>query len=659
MVKILTGLIAAIIIAASGWFGFQFYVQHRVAGEVEAAFEQIRATGGKASHGKVSFDPWSRTVTVAEIVVESAAQPPASVKIASFVASGVRQGDPARFSADSIEATNVEVGGTMAIQAGWHLAYKAPRIVVKDYSGPAAPPRQMATSSAIDMYRAALQQFTAVTASSVTAPSIVGTLDYGAATGGANYTYSDVALRDIKNGNVATTTMGRVVFSVDTPQAGKAEKLAGDIADLALYDFDAASAAAIFDPAKTNDDRYYRVYRQMTAGAYVITSGNGPRLHIDGMTVDDIGVRPSMLQFSELTTLIPSPGAQPTPEQARAMLEKMAGIYQGLRIGNAEARGLTVETPEGPFRLAAIRFNMENGKIGEFAFEGLDARSPKGPVRVGRFALKSLDVANLLRMSSRFSNPAQQLSPDQLLGLLPLLEGAEIKAAVAPYKDSTAPVSIENLDINWGQFVGPIPSKARLILKMSSPIDVTDANLQPLIAAGISTAAINVDLGAAWTEGSRSFALDPVVVELGSVAAASAHLSLGNVPREVFSTNPLQAAVMAAQIEVGTIEIALHDTGGVDLAVAQYARAQNLGRDAARQAIIDNIKAGGTTGAATDPDAVAIANALTDFISSPRGTLTIKLTPRGKVPALQLFGALKTDPLAALALFQVETSTGR
>ncbi len=62
--------------------------------------------------------------------------------------------------------------------------------------------------------------------------------------------------------------------------------------------------------------------------------------------------------------------------------------------------------------------------------------------------------------------------------------------------------------------------------------------------------------------------------------------------------------------------------------------------------------------AANNPDAIAIAGALTRFIETPGGTLTIKLTPRGKVPAMQLVGALKTDPLSALARFQVEASTG-
>ena len=65
-----------------------------------------------------------------------------------------------------------------------------------------------------------------------------------------------------------------------------------------------------------------------------------------------------------------------------------------------------MDTPEGPVKLAAIRFNLENGKIGEFAIEALDGRTPKGPVKIGRFALKSLDIAGLLRMSAQFTSTA-------------------------------------------------------------------------------------------------------------------------------------------------------------------------------------------------------------------------------------------------------------
>jgi hypothetical protein len=663
MIKILIGLVAAIVIATGGFFGFEFYVQHRVAGEVEAAFDQIRATGSKASHGKVSFDLSSHTITVADIAAESATQPPASVKIASFTASGVSQPEATRFTADSIEATGVAVDGSMAVGSGWHFAYKAPRIAIRDFSGPAGPKPSPALSSAADVYRFALENFAAVTASSVTAPSVTATASVPGAAGAQafDYTYSNLALRDIRDGRIAAMTVDRAGFTANIQQDGKTEKFGGEFESMAAYDFDSAAALAMLDPARANDDKYYRAYRQITVGAYAATLQKGMRMRMDGMTIDEVGLRPSRLQFSQLMAIVasaPPPGTTPTPAQTRDVLEKAAGIYEGIRIGNAEMRGIALDTPEGPFKLAAIRLNLENGKIGEFALEGLDARSPKGPVKVGRFALQSLDVASFIRISAQYSNPAQPPSPDLLLGLVPLIEGVEVKGFSAPYKNTGKPINVEVFSLDWGQFIGPIPSKARLIAKMSAPLDATDLGQQMLVAAGITTTVIDADLGAAWTEASRSFALEPVTLELGGVLKGSARVSFANVPREMFSTNPLQAAVMAAQIEAGTIEIALRDTGGVDLAVAQYARAQQVSRDAARRAIIETIKAGSTAMAANNPDALAVAGALTRFIETPGGTLTIKLTPRGKVPAMQLVGALKTDPLSALARFQVEASTG-
>jgi len=140
---------------------------------------------------------------------------------------------------------------------------------------------------------------------------------------------------------------------------------------------------------------------------------------------------------------------------------------------------------------------------------------------------------------------------------------------------------------------------------------------------------------------------------------ATATVAFANVPRGVFSINPAQAANMAAQIEAGTIELTLRDLGGVDLAIAQYARTQNLSPDDARRAVIDDIKASTAEAATTNPDVAALADALAGFVESPKGTLTLKLTPHGKVPAMQLIQVLKIDPLTALAQFQVEASTTR
>ena len=75
-----------------------------------------------------------------------------------------------------------------------------------------------------------------------------------------------------------------------------ADKMTGEIANLSSRDFDANAAAAILDPQKANDDRYYGLYGKTSAGPYTVTSALGLRMRIDQMTIDGVGARPSRLR---------------------------------------------------------------------------------------------------------------------------------------------------------------------------------------------------------------------------------------------------------------------------------------------------------------------------------------------------------------------------
>src|ERR1700761_3538631 len=137
----LIGVLAVIVIAVAGFFGVNWYAQSRATREVEAVFEQVRGSGTKATYGKVRFDLWTRTLTVADISSESASQPPVIVKIGSLVASGVNRPDAGRVSASSIESNDLEIAAQAPAPSAFHISYKAPKITVKDYSGPAGGER--------------------------------------------------------------------------------------------------------------------------------------------------------------------------------------------------------------------------------------------------------------------------------------------------------------------------------------------------------------------------------------------------------------------------------------------------------------------------------------------------------------------------------------
>jgi hypothetical protein len=188
---------------------------------------------------------------------------------------------------------------------------------------------------------------------------------------------------------------------------------------------------------------------------------------------------------------------------------------------------------------------------------------------------------------------------------------------------------------------------------MTTPVDATDPSMKTLIAAGLDTLSADADIGAEWTEAARSFVVDVPKLEIGGLLKASARVTLANVPRQVFSANAVQAIGAAAQIEAGTIELTVHDLGCVDVGVAQFARTQNVNREDARKAIAQSIR-----DSSTEAPMEAIRGALVSFVETPGQTLIIKLTPRAKVPAMQLIQLLKTDPLIALAQFRIEASTG-
>ncbi|MCP3399456.1 hypothetical protein [Bradyrhizobium sp. CCGB20] len=655
MKRILIGLIVAVVLAAGGWFGFNLYATHRATAEVEAAFEQIRKQGGKASHGKVTFDTTSRTLTIEDVALAPGNEQQAQIKIAGIKAGGVRLIDDLRFSADSIDITGFEVALDQAGPAKLKVSYKVPQLTLRDYAGPIHAGNAPAGGSLIDMYRYVLDQYAGVTASSLAAPALTMSFDSGSgAAGSGEITYSGLAIQNLKDGKIDAMKADRAVISIDVKQPGKPDKLTGELSNIIVNDFDASVIRAALDPQTTGDDSYRRVYRRVSTGPYVLKSAQGMRVDIDGFTIEDIAVQPSKFRLADMLAALPQENsAAPTPAQARELLEKLAGFYEGFRIGRAEIGKTSVGTPQGIARVNSVRY-----RDGEFAVEGVDTPAPQGQFKMERFALKSFSAANLMRWAASLSNPGRAPSPDQMLGLFRVLEGAEIKGVVSPFKNTRQLVTIDTISLNWSQLVGSIPSKANLVVKMVTPTDPANPAQRPLIMAGVDKLAIDLDLGAAWTESSGAFALAPATIDLGNLARAQARFALANVPRGLFTTDPVQAMGQAAQIDTGAIELSLRDSGVVDLVVAQFSRMQNVSRDAARSAIVEMIRAQGEKLAASNLDARVAVDALAGFVETSGQTLTIKLTPRGKVPVLQLVDALNSEPIAALTQFRIEASTG-
>lgn len=659
MKRIVVGVVVLGLLGAGGFFGATWYAQHEAERQVDASFAELRQNGGKASHGRISFDLWSRKLEIADVKTETTSNPALTVNIGRITASNLSQPDATRVTADSIEISNIEVEGQLTAPATMRMTYKAPQLIISNYAGPARFVAPAPGSPLLDTYRGLVRQAIAVSATQVSMPRLSGSM-ISPGEPGTDFAYAGFVADGIKDGRIARYKLDEVTFTVTPRELGntKGGRMRGRITDIVHADLDANGLLAMLDPDKASDDSVHHVYGKVTTGPYEVNSELGIRMRMDGISIDEFGMRPARLRLPELIAAIPANlGAQLKPAQARELLDKVANIYDGMQLANVEMRGLSVETPEGPFKLSRIGFDMRDGK-GDLALEGLDVRAPQGgPLKIGRFALKGLDMGGLLRLSGRAA-PGTTPSPADALEALKAVSGIELKDYTGPYKTTNKQVKIDAFKIDWGQFVGPIPTDLRLTTRLSGPVDGADLGLVPLLAAGITSLGLDADLGATWSEASGSAALQPFKIELANLFSAQAGASLARVPRGVFTLDPQQAATMAMQIEAGPLELTVRDLGAVDIAVAQFARSQNISRDAARAALVESIKAMGGKLGADNADVAAAVDAVARFVETPRQTLTLKLTPRAAVPAMQLVQLMTLDPPNALAQFKIEASTG-
>jgi hypothetical protein len=329
-------------------------------------------------------------------------------------------------------------------------------------------------------------------------------------------------------------------------------------------------------------------------------------------------------------------------QRALAVVDTMAGVYDGIRMGSFEMRGMkvAVPAPQEPVSIRAVRMaGFENGRLADLSLEGLDTQMPlHEPVKIGRFALRGLGFSELMRSVARSASPGQPPSPDQLMSLLRALEGIEIQGLIVPYQKTGRPVEIETAKISWGEFVGAFPTQVRAALHISGPI--TSGDVEPfnqLSAAGMTTATVDLDAGARWSEASRLAELSPFSAKLANVGSIEVNATLGNVPASAFTLDTATFMAAMAAVEAGPIEIVVRDLGGLDLKVADVARKQNLSPDAARRMLVETVTQPWAALVPFNADLAGLADAVAHFMEAPGGRLSVSITPKGRVLLLPLF----------------------
>ena len=329
MKRILIGLIVVAVVAAGGWFGFNLYAQHRATAEVEAAFEQIRKQGGKASHGKIAFDLPTRTLTIEDIAVTPGKAPQAQIRIASIKGTGVRQIDETRFSADGIDITGLEVALDQIGAAKLKVAYKIPQLVMRDYAGPVHADQRAGGRLAgrhVPLRARPICERRRRRRSRPR-PCTISIRRMPRAAGSGEVTYSGLAIQNLKHGKIDAMKVG--------PRRDLGQRAAARQGGQA----DAAKCRTSSSTISTSTAISPRSIRRRPATTAIIGSTGrsrqapmrsnrhrGCECRSTGSPWKTSPIQPSKFRLAEIFAALPrDQSAPPTPAQAREMMEKLAG----------------------------------------------------------------------------------------------------------------------------------------------------------------------------------------------------------------------------------------------------------------------------------------------------------------------------------------------
>jgi hypothetical protein len=105
--RILAAIGAAVVVLGAAAYAEDQSLQLRVEREVDARFAAIRSSLGPATHGRVQFDPWTRTIRIRDIALQPNRNVMPPMKIGELALVGMPADD--RITAWRVELTGTEV----------------------------------------------------------------------------------------------------------------------------------------------------------------------------------------------------------------------------------------------------------------------------------------------------------------------------------------------------------------------------------------------------------------------------------------------------------------------------------------------------------------------------------------------------------------------
>ena len=373
---------------------------------------------------------------------------------------------------------------------------------------------------------------------------------------------------------------------------------------------------------------------------------------IGKITSRDVKARPLATPIADSLAMLGAmkPETKPTPAQVRQIGSFLIDLADSVAIGLVEVRDIQIKTKSAPqpvtikvARAALSRFGER--KVGEITYEGFDVAATDGSAKIGSIALRDFDASSAAQTAkTALATPGDGdlfagVEPRALIPTLGQIAVSNVDMDVPDLKGEGNALggkriqfSIGRADLTSSNVIQGLPTAfgmsvdhAVMDFKNAAP----GGQMKDLLDAGYSKLDLSAKIAANWTESSKELALKEVSLVLADMGSVKTGLLFGNVPRELFSTDPnvMQAALLTAVVK--RLDLAIVNEGFIEKMLALQAKKSGTTAETLKQQAIMGAAVGLPAILGTTAGAKTLAAALAKFIAAPKNLTISMVAPLG------------------------------
>lgn len=499
------------------------------------------------------------------------------------------------------------------------------------------------------------KRLSALSAATVTIPELA--VEQMVPDGKQTVTYRDIALRDIAAGSIGSITASGGTIKGSGGTSGAVD---GTFGPIGIKDFDLVLTTRLYtDKAGPGDKEPKLLYSAFSMEKIAFKAETGGVVGIERIAGRDFKARPTEVPWVETMRLLSETAElEKLPPAERARLSAaMLDIVEAFDIGTVEVVNMTVDDPakEAPGKGRIARIAFSGGATPEVRVEGLEVTTPEATVRLGLMSFSGFSFRPTLQAAKEHlgkpEGTAGDVDPRRFIPELGTIKIADIGIDVPDEQRERIKMAVKGFEASAGKPLNGIPTTLRAgvwNVAFALPPTSQESGFKDLIEMGYATLDLSFLSDGAWNEAGNEFVVKELSVsgvDMGSLALRG---TLGNVTKDVFSTDPAVAQVALVGTTVKTAHLTLENSGLMERAIAREAKKQGrkpeelraefgMGAAVAIPAVLGNSRG-----------AKDLANAAARFIAKP-GRLEVSI--RTKDPGglgLADFMAAGGEPAAIL-----------